>query len=197
MLKEAADRLGVPMSAMQDDMNQMLRRAARRAGAAAARDAETPDDTPALPTHPPKEVVLCEHLVTAKENPDLAALVKAYLPLDMISDPDCRAIVEASLRAADGQGEVEHIARAEAGDNEERLRLLAQVLMAPLKTSGREFSRLDAVRSAILDLWRTKLERERDALPPTESARRAQLTRDRSDLARWESGQDVIRMEMP
>jgi DNA primase len=197
MLKEAADRLGVPMSAMQDDMNQMLRRAARRAGAAAARDAETPDDTPALPTHPPKEVVLCEHLVTAKENPDLAALVKTYLPLDMISDPDCRAIVEASLRAADGQGEVEHIARAEAGDNEERLRLLAQVLMAPLKTSGREFSRLDAVRSAILDLWRTKLERERDALPPTESARRAQLTRDRSDLARWESGQDVIRMEMP
>jgi DNA primase len=200
MLKEAADRLGVPMSAMQDDMNHMLRQATRRTNMAASRAEANPTDAPPAPTppaHPPEEVVLCEHLVTASENPDLADLVRQYLPLDLISDPDCRAIAAASLQAAESRRDILDLVRAAPDATDERQRLLAEVLMAPVKTSGREFSRLDAVQSQVLRLWHAKLRNERATLPESESGRRSQITRDLKALGAWKTGIDVIKMEMP
>lgn len=195
LLHEAAKRfLNQYPGSLRSQLDKILQRSApREAGATSA-------SSPAK--HPKEEVELAEHVVAA---PELAPLLTEYLPFDMISDPLCRAVIEAALEAEKkGVELVSVIAEREAADGP-LAGFAAQIQMAPLKISGHEYSREDAVKGLILNLWRRRFKRriaEVERLMETDEgkidgklrAESAQLRRDIKRLSRWDTGWEIIKV---
>lgn len=188
LVQEAAHRLGLPASALQDDLRHVLRRAHR---------ADPPDEGESRqsPSHPPEEVALCEHMANVTDHPELADLVRAYLPLDLLADTVCRKIVESSLASLEHGRPMQEVIREMGDPDGELQRLSAQVQMAPSKATGNEFTRADAVKDSILRIWQRKLRAERGGLEDGDPMRR-QLTLDLKNLGRWETGAPVIECHM-
>ena len=200
LVQEAGARLNLPATALQDDLRFILSRPRR---AAISQDAAT-DAGP--PDQPREEVELCEHLVHAVDEPEIADLVDRYLPLDMLKDDACRSIAEASLAAKEtGDRIVELLAKAETGTSGELLRFAAAVQSAPTKIRGTDCTRADAVRDIILRLWRRRLTNERvdirEKMRSGEnsaeySQRNTQLTLDLDSLKSWSEGAHIIEIEI-
>jgi DNA primase len=195
LVQEAAERLGLPAGALQEDLRRLLRPS--RAGGRAQ------EEPPAAPAHPAEEVSLCEHLVHGGDTPALAELVRKYLPLEVISDPVCRVLADACLRAAEAGQELQEALSGEEDPSGEIQRLGAQVQLAPAKITGREYSREDAVKDLILFLWRRRFEKERAELARQAEAggdrrieaRRRQITSHLHHLRRWADGAPIIEVE--
>jgi DNA primase len=206
LVQEAAAKLNLPASALQDELRKLMRRT-RRPGPAA-----TPEEATATerPSHPPEEVCLCEHMVHAIDHPEIADLVNGFLPLEFINDPACRRIVTASLEARRLGRDVAEMLHADAdGEQADELkRLAAAVLMAPSRVPGNEFKRADAVKGLILRLWVGHMKGRRDDLEQRRSApehaddtalaaESFQLRKDIAALESWETGADVILLNLP
>ena len=198
LIQEAAERLNLPASALQDDLQRIKKsyRATSQVDDFVPGNDDGETETP-IPT---EEILLCEHMVQAVDEPDLAPLIRKYLPLDSISHPVCRAVVEASLISFDGGQSVNDELRKNDAYPEQAQRLAARLQMEPTKVRGEEYSRLDAVRDIILGIWRRKLLKERDVLrDKTEkesTARKTQITYDLKALQSWQSGSAIIEIEL-
>jgi DNA primase len=196
LVREAAERLNLPGSALHDDLRFELRRI-RRHTAHAAEPASA-----AAPARPPEEVALCELLAHVADAPELAELVARYLPPDRLRDPCCRAVAAAALDACHTGRDLQAVLR-DLDDPPEGLQAFAaQLEMAPLKVKADDLSHADAARSIILRIWQRRLEEERAQLD-TETGgkpqgdarmRRHQITHDLRHLRTWEDGEDVITM---
>lgn len=152
MLREAAAELGVSAEALHSDLRRTLRRKYRPASREAA-DSPSPD---AAPEHPVDEVELATLLGT-REDPELAGLVRQWLPYPLISDPVCRAVIQV---LAEEEGDL----MAALDDEDEACKALAaQVVTAPQKWTGTEEGGgiLQAARDLILSIWQRHLERHR------------------------------------
>ena len=200
LVQEAAQRLNLPASALQDDLRFLLRRAH---GRAEARQPGQVRETRADVPRPAEEVELCKHMTHVVDQPELGDLVRQYLPLDMISDDACRAIVKASMDAAEQGQDLLEAVRAIDDDPEGALQPFAvQIQMAPEKIKGEEFSHVDAVKDLVLRLWRRRFERERADLqtrsPPTgdDTERRAQITYHLNRMKQWPDGAAIIEIEL-
>jgi DNA primase len=195
LVQEAAGALRLPAAALQDDLRR-LSRSAQRAEPAAP-------DAPPLPPHPADEVALGEHAIHAVDTPELAALLRQYLPFDLITDTVCRTLVEACVVAAETGRDFQDVLRDHDDPTGELQRLAVQLQEAPSKVTGREYSRLDAVRDLILRLWRQRFEKERselaagpDAAGAEAQARTRQLTSHLHHLRRWKDGAEIIEHEL-
>lgn len=151
MVRQAARELKIGEDALREDLNRQVRKPGRAEGG-------EPEEPTARAVHPPEEVALAELLA---QHDDVTEIVRAHLPLDVLSDAACRAIVRRLLeRPADGAwnllGEL-------ADEDDECRRLAAEVQMSPPKC-GKEFSPADAARDAILVIRRKSLERRREEL---------------------------------
>ena len=191
LIQTAARRLGVSPAALQAELRPLLRNAIQR-------EASAPPPPPI--TRPHAEVLLAEHVGA---NPELITLVELYLPLTMITDPQCRRFVEI-LRDSSHAG-VEFLHMLAERDDEERTLsgFAAQVLSAPAKT-GVDGTHRQAVESLILGFWRTELQRRRAALEQQSQAatddqarddmmaQASQLTTDLSRLKRWDTGEAIL-----
>jgi DNA primase len=202
MLQEAAQRLRLPVAALERD----FRHQASGHRFAAARSPAPEGETKRLAQHPAEEVMLCEHLVRVADHPGMAALVEEFLPLDMIRDTACRAIVQAALEQQRTGTPIAACLQNIDDAGGELQRLAAAVQMAPERIMGRESTHEDAVRSLILRIWRRDLEGERqriaDELRDSPEARlqqqRMQLTLDIKTLSggHWVEGSLRIRIRM-
>ncbi len=194
LLQTAALRLNLPVAALQGELRAAHRQAPRAGGE------QTPDAAPAAPV-PPEERALCEHLVLAEHVDGIAALVRAYLPLDHLADARARVVLEAALRAAAGEGSVEDLLRDRADDTA-LAAFLASILMGTSKVEGHEAREEDAVRDLVLAVWRRQFARERETLEaraersPAEESRLIQLTMDLKALRQWETGAEIIELEL-
>lgn len=221
MLKETSERLNIPEAAMAQELAGALDRQARQAprqasprgGVVTAAARQVQDRHPdagrlvvppaGVGARPRDELTLCEHMVHAADHPELAALVGRYLNLDMISDDACRGLVAIACRAIEAGLDI-HEALLEFGANEDVSILAEEMLDAPARMRGGEFSRQDAVQDVILSLWQRRVAAERAALTAIPSADRTPEQRDRwrelmihhQSLKRWEIGSQVIEMEM-
>lgn len=194
LLQEAAERLHLPLKALEEDLQHMARReAARQSRARGSEKEATPE---AAGPKPPEEVALCEHMVHADTDPEVVTLVEKYLRLDMISDADCRALVGAALEAAQGGRSFQDVLREQENTTDTIENFAAGVQMAPSKVTGQEYSRAEAVASLILGIWRRRLKREREALGPDQAERRSQITYDLSRLRTWAGGAPIIETEL-
>jgi len=197
LVQEAAERLGLPASAMQDDLRHTIKQMRRR-----PRPDSSADTKPAGRGKPPSraEVELCEHMAHITDNPEIADLVPKYLPFDMITHSDCRAFAMAAVESLRTGKDVQEILNDREDPSGELQRFAAQVQMSPSKIRGSEFSREAAVRDLVLYIWRRKLKQDRAGLekklesgPSTEVENDLrQLTYDVKALGNWEDGVAVI-----
>lgn len=211
LVQEAAQRLNLPATALQDDLRYMLRRSSsyQASRTAAASDVQGGSDLTEVgyrntKQQPREEVELCEHMVHITDYPGLGMLVRKYLPLEMISDPLCRTVLKASLESAESGRNLQGVLHDYDDPSGELQKFAAGVQMAPMKVMDREFSREDAVKDLILYIWRRKFKQERSDLerqiktnPNKKNEEKLrQFTFDLKALNRWEDGSAVIELEL-
>lgn len=203
LTQEAAAKLNLPASALQDELRKLMKRTRRPASAAAETNEEGD-----RPDYPPEEVQLCEHIVHVIDHPEIGDLITEFLPLELVKNPMCRKIVAASLEAKRLGREVQDALEDDDQQNAELKRLLAAVLMAPSRVPGHEFGRADAVRGLILRLWGSHMKTRRAALEarmiqPEHAddrslhAQSVQLRNDLKALHEWDTAAGVILLNMP
>jgi DNA primase len=151
MLRQAAARLAVSVENLQSLLNPHSKTHYRAASVAV---------TPTPPAaHPVEEVTLAELVV---EHPDVAALARQHLPLKLLSDNDCRTIIEHWLNRPD---DAQWNLIAQLSEHSEECRRLAAQIQMPMKTIiGDEASPLIAAQQIIQLIWRKNLERQRHQL---------------------------------
>jgi DNA primase len=199
LIQEAAEQLRIPASALQRDLNAMV----RRARPSSAADAGVPTTAAATP-RAVDEVRLCEHLARIQDSPALAQLIEKYLPLHMISDPDCRRFAEAALELGRTGRPIPETLRASGDASEELLRFAAAVQMAPDRAGSREFSVEDAAKGLILSIWQRRLKEERRVIEEecartgsqAAESRRHQATMDLKTLRSWQDGSALIEIRL-
>jgi DNA primase len=153
LLRQAAERLRLPESALQRELDKRKPLARPE-----ARPSAPPPSTAAPAAKPIRELALAEHLLA---DPALAEWVRTYLPLDLITDPDCRALVGSAIRAWE-QGKDIFAVLAEAdSDHSELGEFAARLMAAPVKTRGALASQEDSVRDLILSIRSAALEEQR------------------------------------
>jgi len=198
LMQAAAQNLNLPVAALQDEFRHLMRRQRRPLQEAAEEEGEIVANAEASAF----ELALCEHLVHADEYPGVAELVERYLPLSMLQDARCRAVAEAALKAAREQTPVQDLLRGTETQIEGLEAFAAGLLVSGSKVRSEEVSPEMAVRDVVLRLWKQRLASERDALArkvlstPETDQRQIQITRDLDSLKRWETGEDVIEMEL-
>lgn len=204
LLDDAAAALNVPRTALEEEMRRMAR--ARPAPSRPAARSQDPEQAPAAARversrpeaegPPREELMLCEHLVQGAEDADVRALVRKYLPLEMLTDPTCRAAAQLALEAGDSGVLPEVMAVDAEAAAPEAAELVRRLAHEPQKIRGREFGRVMAVRDQILAIWRRKLEREREQLGLDQAERRSQLVYDLHALRKWGEGHAIIEIEL-
>jgi DNA primase len=194
MIQEAAQRLGLPPSALQDDLRISIQRESRRAARRAV-DREAKPGT-LRDGVPPEERALCEHMMHAVDHPELLDLVETFLPADTLASSTARAVVAAAREQARTGRSLTELLDAGTDSTGEVQQFAAAVQMAPSKVKGQDFSHADAVRSLILRIWQRKLRTERETLADDDPQKR-QLTRDIKELAGWDTGRLIIEMHLP
>jgi DNA primase len=200
MIQETAQRLRLPVAALERDLRHLT--SGHRWTPDRATNSEEPAPRPV--EHPREEVELCEHLARVADHPELAGLIEAFLPLDMIRDTSCRLIAQAALEQQRAGTSIASFLQDIEDPSGELHRLAAAVQMAPDKIVGRDMSREDAVKSLILKIWQRELERERAKLtrglqdqPDAKMEQvRTQLTSDKRSLRNWNDGSIVIRIRI-
>ena len=204
LVREASERLGIPATALQEEM-LYLRRRQQLTGARAAETAPSA----AKRKQPREEVELCEHLVHVIDHPELVSLVQKHLPLDMLSDPLCRAVAEAALTSSESARDILAILREREDFGDEAVSFAAALQMTPSKIVGSETSRTDAVRDIILFIWRREFKREcsdvdkRQLTTQEEESQdgnlrlqSAQLRNDAQMLRHWDTGSAIIEIKL-
>jgi DNA primase len=152
LFHQAWRRLGMKEEALRDTYNQFLKKRQKPN----AQHSTTP---PTPVQHPTEEVALAELL---SSHGSVAELVRHHLPLDLLTDPTCRKIIEHLLGRLDG--EVENLSGKLAGEDAECRRLAAQIQMSPPKISGKESTPESAAKDMILVIWKKTFERRRTEL---------------------------------
>ena len=214
LTQESSQLLGIPTSALQDDLQQTMREASRRASAYSSY--EEPEAEEIVPdmdgihdevnhqAPPPKwEENLCEHMAHITDFPELIPLIEHFLPLEMITNKACRMFTEATLESQQKGLSLQEILNKhdQEGDFQQ---FAAKMQMAPDRSRGTEFTRESAVKDLILDMWRNKLKQKRSDLDkklssddnPAIQQERSQITYDLKSLRNWNDGQTVIEIHL-
>jgi DNA primase len=156
MLREAAAGLGVSFDALRQDLRSVLRQKYRSAPPAGT---NPPGAAEKAADRPPHEVELAALLGT-RGDPELAGLVRRWLPYSLITDPVCRAVIHALAE------EESDLMAALADEGEACQAFAAQIVNAPQKVIGTEqgLGATQAVQDFIMSIWRRYLVRHRNDL---------------------------------
>lgn len=174
MLQRAADRLGLSPSALRRDLSRKEQRTAP------IKKEELPP-APKLKKHPEHEVLLAQKLLLYTE--DVYPVVADHLPLDFLTDPDCRLLIELML---DHSGEP--LIDLVPSDRKEAQRLSSRIQVEESKLRGRDIDPAGAAQDIIMGLWRHTLTKRRRSLQAAGRAEEAQeMTRQLYQLKQgWE-----------
>ena len=154
MLREAAAGLNVGFDALQRDLRSALRGKFR----------STPPPAPAAvadqPAVRPVDEVELAMLLGNRGDPELAGLVRRWLPYPLISDPVCRAVIHVLAE------EEEDLMAALDDEGEACKAFAAQIVNAPQKVLGTEadMNIAKAAQDMILRIWQRHLDARRGEL---------------------------------
>ena len=125
LLREAAERLGLPEPVLEEELRQMppppspapsSRHRTASAGATHGRRHDAvPEETADVPVErgagpasettpgkpPPDEIFLCEHLTRLSDEPELPELIRRYLPCSILWHPLTRRLADVLVQTAD------------------------------------------------------------------------------------------------
>ena len=154
MLREAAAGLNVGFDALQRDLRSALRGKFR----------SPPPPAPAVGADPPAvrpvDEVELAMLLGNRGDPELAGLVRRWLPYPLISDPVCRAVIHVLAE------EEEDLMAALDDEGEACKAFAAQIVNAPQKVLGTEadMNIAKAAQDMILRIWQRHLDARRGEL---------------------------------
>ena len=154
MLREAAAGLGVGEDALRRDLRALARGKYRPPAPAAGPAAVQ------KPAARPVEEVELAALLGAQSDPELAGLVRRWLPYPLVTDPVCRAVLRA---LAEEEGDLMAVLDDES---EECKAFAAQIVTAPQKAVGTEqdMGTTRAAQDLILRIWQRHLEAKKNEL---------------------------------
>lgn len=191
LIRRAADRLGVSEDALREEW----RKTEKRARPAPARETAEP-----AAGQPPKELALAEHLAAETA---LAELVRAYLPLDLITDPLCRRIVRLCLESLQGKRDLMSLVAEQDDEAGDLSRFAARMLAAPSKVKGNMSTNEESVKSLVLGIRVDALRRRRKEIEGLRQASRtgtgprlAPEEDRRLELEQCQLGYDLAKMKM-
>lgn len=191
LLQEAAARLHLPYSALEDDLEKQREAARQRAAYAASFRAETPAaespppaddalvpedafdadnaeydllDAPLAPEPPSRtEHLLCELLIEHEHDETILSLIERHLPTDLIEHPFARQLAEAILDQR-RTGE-DRLATLHKTADPCWLPLFDELLAHTQKMiSAREMTKEEAAQGLVTRLWVTRLKNMRGQL---------------------------------
>ena len=152
MLREAAAGLEIGYDALRRDMKAAVRQKFRPAPPAEAPAADVPA------AHPLDEVELA--MLLGAGDPELAGLVRRWVPYSLITDPACRAVIHALAE------EEPDLMAALDDESEECKALAARIVNAPQKVVSTEADMgvAKAAQDLILRIWQRHLAAQKDDL---------------------------------
>ena len=152
MLREAAAGLEIGYDALRRDMKAAVRQKFRPPPPAEAPAAELPA------AHPLDEVELA--MLLGAGDPELAGLVRRWVPYSLITDPACRAVIHALAE------EESDLMAALDDESEECKALAARIVNAPQKVVSTEADMgvAKAAQDLILRIWQRHLAAQKDEL---------------------------------
>ena len=152
MLREAATGLEIGYDALRRDMKAAVRQKFRPAPPAEAPAADVPA------AHPLDEVELA--MLLGAGDPELAGLVRRWVPYSLITDPACRAVIHALAE------EEPDLMAALDDESEECKALAARIVNAPQKVVSTEADMgvAKAAQDLILRIWQRHLAAQKDDL---------------------------------
>ena len=155
LLREASRRLGVGESVLREDLTRLTRRrfVSERAEAPATEE-------PIQPTEPPVEERALAHLLV--HHPESADLIERYVRPELLTDPDCRALIALLLKSA--RGEPIDLAAAARERGERCLKIAAALNAEENRFTGEDVPWQRAAQDLILGLRRRGMESKRRAL---------------------------------
>ncbi|NLF21561.1 MAG: DNA primase, partial [Lentisphaerae bacterium] len=223
LLQEAADRLHLPPSALESDLENLLAR--RRAGdgtpappAPATTTGRAGDDTARAPSRPganpaarpaPSAAVappslafsLCGLLLHHADDAAMMQRVCAWLPLDLLTEPEARDIVQAAVSLhVTGEDRLSLLATEGPPATRAWIERLARRESPMLHTQ--EISPCQAAEDMLARIWIETLKRERQQLDSADEAqagRRYALTRlikALEQVAPWEARTALLTAEL-
>lgn len=199
LLQRAAERLGLSEDALRKEFQKLT---ARRRAPEGRPDAESVH----AGGQPIREVALAEHLIA---DPSLANLVRTYLPLEMVTDPVCRQIVQAAIESSETGGDILSMVSKRDTEERELSRFAARILAAPAKVKGGVATNEESVQSLILGIRTGAIQRRRKELERAQAESRlghklsasdrkalemeyCQLGYDIAKLKRWETALPIM-----
>ena len=181
LLQEAAELLHLPPGALEEDLETLRQKIASRPAPATPRSdrrtvgpsdretVESPDPPTVPPSHSPTtaaitasevELRFCELLIHHGEEQEIAALVEAYVPPELLGHADTRALYEAWRRTH--RNEPDALTRlSESGSTGVRRMLEKLVRSDPRMAHAREATTREAAEEILARLWIAQLETER------------------------------------
>ncbi len=206
LVQEAAERLSLPASSLQDDLKYMKGRDHRSQGVRAkSQEASAGMQAEDIGKVPAEELALCEHIVHLVDYPEMGQLIKDYLPLDMLVHVYSRQVVKAALDSVETGREIMVVLNDYDQASSGLHKFAAQVQMAPTKVKGVDVVPEDAVKDLILRLWQKRLKNERKDIEKKMAngqddedlrIQSAQLRTDLKALSNWEDGQAIIEIRL-
>ncbi|MBC8453513.1 DNA primase [PVC group bacterium] len=233
LMQDAAKRLNLPEKALEEDLEKL--KTEKKKYSRSRPPAEEPppfmneddmfepvedpeyyasvvagENTVAPVTHesapPLEEMELCRHMIHLIDHPELAELIKKYLPLEMMRDENCRMLVSATLEAQSTGKDISDVINALETENDVLSNFVQELEKSPSKAGKREYTRIEAVKDIILDFWEKKLKKEwvvlcnrdEEKMTKEEFNRRTQLTHDVNVLKNkeWAGAGLIIELEL-
>ena len=178
MLREAAAGLGVGHDSLQRDLRAMQQKAYR------PKTSAEPVDPAVLekPLVRPVDEVELAVLLGTRHDPELAGLVRRWLPYPLISDAVCRAVIHVLAE------EEEDLMAALDEESDECKAFAAQIVNAPQKVLGTEadMGTHRAAQDMMVRIWQRHLETQRGEMirrmQSLEGAARQQATQEFAQL---------------
>ncbi len=166
LLRQAADRLKVTEETLRKEFQNIAKR--RRYGVAES-EPKSGSEPKSEVSRPIKEVALAEHLVA---DPLLSELVRTYLPLELISDSVCLQIIRALLDSEETDRGFLDVLSERDNDKREFTAFAAQLLSAPVRIKGELGTNEESVKSLILGIRVSALQRRRKEIEKLQIASR-------------------------
>lgn len=197
----AAQKLGIAETALRAELQHSQSRGRTPMSAPPTRNppAETGRGDAVRPI---KEWALVEHVLADSAH---AVWVKKYLPLDLITDPECRKLLDACLRAAETSRDVLSVLRERYPEDMAIQQKATECLATPSKIKS-EFATVEesiqlliiGIRSMALQRRRKEIERQKENAALSAADRKnleieyGRLGYDMARLKTWESAAPIL-----